>query len=124
MHPWIVSVSKAVTYEVEAEYRQKDQQPGRDPHEPVVGHHEGIRSNVDDAPPGGQRVFHAEAEKKGLIVEGDQTLYRVELAKKFGVRSCVNMNERERKQVINWLKNFKLEDIFEGMPEDMIEQFV
>lgn len=63
------------------------------------------------------RQIHAIAEKKGLIVDKDQSRYRKELAAAFGVNSAAVLSPAERVAVINWIENYQ--ESFAGLPVEI-----
>jgi hypothetical protein len=53
------------------------------------------------------KAIHAEAEKKGLIVGKDDTLYRMWLFENFRVKTAAILDAETRARVINKLKNYR-----------------
>lgn len=67
------------------------------------------------------RQIHALAVEKGLWVGGNDSRYRQELQKTFGVKTSAILNREERAQVINWLNNYRDTDYLAGVPTELRE---
>ena len=63
LHLGIKRIPQSVANEVETKHRQDDQHARRNPDEPIVRHDMHVGCRVDDAAPGSQRVFDAEAQE-------------------------------------------------------------
>lgn len=66
-------------------------------------------------------VIHILAKEKNLWVGNDDTRYREELFKNFGVRTAAVLNITERAAVKNWLQNYKDESFLNNVPAEYRE---
>lgn len=68
------------------------------------------------------RQIHALAVEKGLWVDGDDTRYRQELNRNFGVMTSAVLDRTQRASVINWLTNYKVPSYLDGVPSELHQE--